>query len=102
MILRWPVHDFKVELFSSIVLSVAEANIECYLTQWIIGTSWYDPMKGTVCFRNSSDICIALSVFAYIKLIPLPVSMNILSTSYAPIWALNTRGAFPGRGTVIG
>jgi hypothetical protein len=28
--------------------------------------------------------------------------MNTLSTSYPPIWALSTRCAFPGRGTVIG
>jgi hypothetical protein len=28
--------------------------------------------------------------------------MNTLSMSYIPIWALSTRGAFPGRGTVIG
>jgi hypothetical protein len=30
----------------------------------------------SVGFKNSSDICIALSVFAYIRLIPLPASMN--------------------------
>jgi hypothetical protein len=28
--------------------------------------------------------------------------MNTLSMSYPPIWALSTRGAFPGRGTVMG
>jgi hypothetical protein len=28
--------------------------------------------------------------------------MNTLSTSYVPISALSTRGAFPGRGTVMG
>jgi hypothetical protein len=28
--------------------------------------------------------------------------MNTLSTSYVPIWALSTKGAFPSRGTVIG
>jgi hypothetical protein len=40
--------------------------------------------------------------FAYIKFIPLLASINTFSTSYPPIGALSTRGAFPGRGTVIG
>jgi hypothetical protein len=35
-------------------------------------------------------------------LIPLPASMNILLTSYALIWALSTKGVFPGRDTVMG
>jgi hypothetical protein len=47
-------------------------------------------------------MCIARSVFAYIKFIPLPTSITTLSTSYPPIWPLSTRGAFPGRGTVMG
>jgi hypothetical protein len=45
---------------------------------------------------------IARRVFTYIRFIPLPASMNTLSMLYPPIWALSTRGALPGRGTVIG
>jgi hypothetical protein len=47
-------------------------------------------------------MCIARRVFAYIRFILLPASMNTLSMSYVPIWALSTRGAFSGRGTVMG
>jgi hypothetical protein len=38
VILRGPVHDFEVELFSSVVLAITKADIECYSIQWIIGT----------------------------------------------------------------
>jgi hypothetical protein len=48
MILRGPVHDFEVELLSSIILAVAEANVECYSTQWVVGASWYDSMERAV------------------------------------------------------
>jgi hypothetical protein len=36
------------------------------------------------------------------RFIPLPASINTLSTLYVPIWALSTKGAFPGQGTVMG
>jgi hypothetical protein len=42
------VHDFEVEFLSSVILAITEANIECYSTQWIISTSWYDSMEGAV------------------------------------------------------
>jgi hypothetical protein len=49
VILGGPIHDFEVELFSSVVLAITEANIECYSTQWIVGTPWYDSAEGAVC-----------------------------------------------------
>jgi hypothetical protein len=49
MILGWSVHDFEVKLFSSVVLAITEENVECYLTQWIVSTPWYDPMERTIC-----------------------------------------------------
>jgi hypothetical protein len=39
VILGGPVHYFEVDFFSSVVLSVTEADVECYLTQWVVGTS---------------------------------------------------------------
>jgi hypothetical protein len=60
---------------------VAEANVECYLTQWVVRASWYDLWKEqSVGLRNSCDMCIANSMFAYIRFIPLPASINTLST----------------------
>jgi hypothetical protein len=44
---------------------IAEANIECYLTQWVVGASWYDSMERAVYwFQELHDVCIARSVFA--------------------------------------
>jgi hypothetical protein len=48
MILRGPIHDLKVELLLSVVLAIAETNVECYSTQWIVGASWYDSMEGAI------------------------------------------------------
>jgi hypothetical protein len=50
VILRGPVHDLEVDLLLSIVLAVAKANVECYSTQWVVGTSWYNSMEGAVCW----------------------------------------------------
>jgi hypothetical protein len=55
--------------------------------------SWKEQSVG---LRNSSDMCIAQSIFAYIRFIPLPAFMNTLSTLYPPIYALRTKGALPG------
>jgi hypothetical protein len=49
MILRGPIHDLEVELLLSIVLAIAETNVECYSTQWVVcalmshRTSWKTP-----------------------------------------------------------
>jgi hypothetical protein len=51
---------------------------------------------------NSSEICIAFRVFAYIRFMPLPASMNTLSMLYPPIYAFSTKGVFPDRGNFIG
>jgi hypothetical protein len=50
MILGGPVHDFKVQLLLSVILAVAEANIECYSTQRVVRASEYDSMEGAVCW----------------------------------------------------
>jgi hypothetical protein len=50
MVLGGPVHDFEVEFLSSVVLAITKANVECYATQWIVGTSWYDSVEGAVCW----------------------------------------------------
>jgi hypothetical protein len=39
VVLGGPVHDFEVEFLSSVVLAITEANVECYSTQWVVGTS---------------------------------------------------------------
>jgi hypothetical protein len=49
MILRWPVHDFKFQLFSFEVAAVAKANVECYSTQWVIGASRDYSMERAIC-----------------------------------------------------
>jgi hypothetical protein len=49
VILRGTVHDFEAQLLLSIVLAVAEANVECYLTQWVVRASLYDSMEGAIC-----------------------------------------------------
>jgi hypothetical protein len=76
VILIGPVHELEVELLLSIVLAVAEENVECYSTQWVVGA---------VGLRNSSDMRIARSVLAYIRFIPLPAYIKTLSISYPPI-----------------
>jgi hypothetical protein len=50
VMLRWPVHYFKLQFFSPEVVSVAEANIEFDSAQWVISTSWDNSMEGTVCW----------------------------------------------------
>jgi hypothetical protein len=49
MILRWLVHDFKLQLFSPEIATVAKANIECYSTQRVIGASRDDSMERAIC-----------------------------------------------------
>jgi hypothetical protein len=50
VMLRGPIHDLEVGLLLSAVLAIAETNIECYSTQWVVGASWYDSMEGAVCW----------------------------------------------------
>jgi hypothetical protein len=50
VVLGGPVHDFEVDFFSSVVLTITKENVECYSTQWIVGTSWYDSVEGAVCW----------------------------------------------------
>jgi hypothetical protein len=50
VILRGPIHDFEVELLLSIVLAVAETNVECYSTQWVVCATRYDSMEGAICW----------------------------------------------------
>jgi hypothetical protein len=52
VILRWLVHDFEVELFSSIVLAITEADVECYPAQWIVSASWDETVEGTICWLH--------------------------------------------------
>jgi hypothetical protein len=49
VIVRRPVHDFEIELLSSVVMAIAEAKFECYSTLWVVGASWYDSMERAVC-----------------------------------------------------
>jgi hypothetical protein len=48
VILRGPIHEFEVELILFIVLAVAETNVECYSTQWVVCADRYDSMEGTI------------------------------------------------------
>jgi hypothetical protein len=50
VILRRPVHNLEVELFLSVVLAIAETNIKCYSTQWVVSASWDDSMERTICW----------------------------------------------------
>jgi hypothetical protein len=49
VVLGGPVHDFKVQLLLSVILAVAEANVECDSTQQVVHASWYNSMEGAVC-----------------------------------------------------
>jgi hypothetical protein len=57
VILRWLVHDFEVEFFSSVVLAITEADVECYLAQWIVSISWNDPIVGVLDTGVSRSTC---------------------------------------------
>jgi hypothetical protein len=50
VILGGPIHYLEVEFLLSIILAVAEINVECYSPQWVVCTSWHDAMEGTICW----------------------------------------------------
>src|SRR4051812_35099139 len=56
----------------------------------------------SVGFRLAKEMCIFVSVSAYIRLMLLPPSINILGTSYPSITAGNTSADCPGLGTCGG
>jgi hypothetical protein len=48
VILGWPIHNFKLQLFSPIFQTVAETNVEHDSTQWVVCASRDDSMERAI------------------------------------------------------
>ena len=102
MILRRKIHDFELQLLSSVILSGSKLNVEIDLPQWITWLFGRDVVEACVGVKFAKDMFIFLNVSAYIRFRLLPPSMNTRGTLNPAITAGKISADCPGRGTCCG